>query len=410
MGFTGGEPSQHRPGSVPAGVASASSVPTPGTGGDRTAATTVRHVSDGEAAASEEPAEGVTPADAAELRRRPAVDPGAVLLAVDRLAADVAALGRALAAQPEELAARLDVDAATAAIGVRVGALGAALDQLRLSLLAALDRAADRMDAPTWLPDLQGALGDLRRALPAAEVLGAGAAVADALDELGERFEGVIDVLAGVARRQDQVSAAVASVVDQVRGPRTIDAVFDRMEQRERSIAARLDRIDAGLRQRGSAGAGSSAGVPDPEQRLVDLLSRIEEREQALAARLDRIDLDLRRLGAGASAVRARAGAGEGPDDGAAGSLATSVEAIATITEGLARLVESTAERLDRRLARVEADLAAATSPEPDTARTAAVTEDAALRLARLRAERAQVQARLQEERLLAGRTWKDEE
>ena len=97
--------------------------------------------------------------------RRPPVEPAAVLLAVERVGADVAALARALATQPEAVAARLDVDGATASIGVRLGALGSSLDQLRLALLAALDRAAERVDAPAWLPDVQATLDRLAPSL-----------------------------------------------------------------------------------------------------------------------------------------------------------------------------------------------------------------------------------------------------
>jgi hypothetical protein len=708
-------------------------------------------VSEGQAASEPEPQEVVLGVAAGP--GRSGVDQAAVLLAVERVAADVAALSRALAAQPEEVAARLDVDAATAAIGVRVGALGSALDQLRLSMLAALDRATDRLDAPLWLPavqaalaevtpppegpewlpglhvaiadvgsrldrprwladllaaldeaasrldrprwlaDLQAAVADVGPRLDApawladlqaglaplaadherlqaavaqlaaversmaertggepvleaiarldpgerlakveravadlADGVRAGAAVGDALEDLGhrlaaiedaagrvaddarllvervapvpdrlsaiasqvdritplaragdqagslfdrldhvggslveviallrargatpvdeveERFEGVVDVLAGVTRRQDQVTAAIASVLDQVRGPKGVDAVLERMEQRERSLAARLDRIDAELRRTHAAGPGSTAEAtakPDTEaaraletvtamveqqervlafrldqieaelQRLREattgaqaddqglaleavlermdrqeqtvathldwvgerlsevaahlvpvavasdaaanrederfeavverlaavarrqddlaaafagsseearspvgiaaVFDRMEQRERSLAARLDRIDAELRRVSQGAPAGAGPVTASAAPEGGQDEALAASVESIATTTADLATLIESTADRLDRRLARVESGLGATPTVPRAAARPTTSPEDAALRLAELRAERAQVQARLQEERLLAAQTWDDE-
>jgi hypothetical protein len=183
-----------------------------------------------------------------------------------------------------------------------------------------------------------------------------------ALAEDGRDPRHVADELAAVAHRQDELAAAIASLVDQVRGPIAVDAVFDRMEQRERSLAARLDRIDIQLRRRGE---GAPTGGDQAE-----LL----------------------------------------PDDAAA-SLAASVEAIAAVTENLAALVESTTSRLDRRVAGLETTLGEvrAQPVAPASTPPAASAEDAALRLAKLRAERAEVQARLQEERLLAARAWEDE-
>ena len=432
------------------------------------------------------------------------VDPGTVLLAVERVQGEVAALSRAVAATPEEVAARLDVDAAAAAIGVRVSALGSALDQLRLSLLAALDRTGDRLesppwladlqsvlvglgrrfDAPVWMPELQGALAGLgspgageaqgrqaaaeislalersprleelaatvaslrndsrlddvvRAVTQLAEGIRTGNEVAEALDHLGERlgaieaaaagaareanalatrvgsvperlsaiasqvdritplarvgdragtlfdrldrvtsgveevvgllqaggaggrddeehddarFEAVVDVLSGVTRRQDEVTAAVGSMLDQIRSPKGLESVLERGEQRERSLAARLDRIDDELRrliERGSLDIAPQASV------LEAVRSTVERQEQELAARLERIDLELRRVGEAAeestggrleelSAAVANLGSDSRIDDVAAAvaELADGVRAGAAVADALDGLGE----------------------------------------------------------------------
>jgi len=589
-----------------------------------------------------------------------------VLVAVERVGADITALGRALATQPEEVAARIDVDAAAASIGVRVSSLGSALDQFRLSLLAAVARLEPRLDAVgasvaasdprdrlTSLEEVVAELADRARSggggAESAEVIAAvdrlgerlasieeatgravddlrlgaaavaaaaadpgdrlakleeavtdlgdgiraGAAIADALDNLAvrmasieqaageiadddrvfvermaavpdrltaiaaqvdritplaragdesgslfdqldrlsaglndvmtllqgsgrragdaaaetddDRFDAVVDVLAGVTRRQDAVTAAVASVLDLARGPRSADAVLERMEQRERSLAARLDRIDAELRRqidtRAGASPGADAGIAAG---LRSLNALVEQRERVLAGRLDQLDAEMRRVREATAAAAALpvgsdhaldtvlerlttqeetvgrhlgwvgdrlaevaahlmpdAGAAEAaadaarrdeerfttmgttlagvarrqdeladaiaalvaagtqvnPPDSAMTLLAAPIERIARATDDLAGLVVETAERLDRRISEVEAAVVrAGTSPptsqqqtDPQAAEAKALAEDAARRLAELRAERALVQARLQEERLLAAEAWDDE-
>ncbi len=315
-------------------------------------------------------------------------------------------------------------------------------------------------------------------------------------DEVDERFEAVVDVLSGVTRRQDEVLEAVASVLSQMRGPKGIDAVMERMEQRERSVAARLDRIDAELRRHGVGGPAPAApGVPDAGlgRGIEALVAALDGQERALGSRLDQIDAELRRLGeetaaaapqtvatvlgtvldrlqqqetevashldwvgerlsevaahlvpdgsAGAADTReARTGkrldavadvlarvARRQDDLGAAmaklldgdrdpvrgerlgaparrqGELAaSSVEAFSAVTQDLAGLVE----RLDRRLAGVESALEQDGSPHAPPPARSSSAEVASLRLAELRVERARVQARLREERLLAAEDW----
>ncbi len=550
-------------------------------------------MSEGQSEAGLEPE---PPTDRLMGRRRPPPEGAALLLAIERVGADVAALTRLLAAQPAEVAAHVDIDSATAAIGVRVSALGSNLDQLRLSLLAGLDRATERLDQPVWLPQFQAALSEAARA-PTEDVgpalaelvntvagltdgVRAGAAVGDALEHVGqrlaaieaaaaqvagdarllvdrvtplpdrlgaiavqidrltplaraggdvgsllgqldrvgerlnvavdedERFEAVVDVLAGVTRRQDEVSAAIASVLDQVRGPMGVDAVLDRMEQRERSLAARLDRIDSELRRRVEGPSAFTEASPKPDtetaRALRGVLEVVERQERTVAARLDRLDAELRAIADAVPAAGARMAeesesgqvldslldrieqqdraissqlewvgsrlsevadhlmpAEPPPVDPSPALLLAAVEAAAANTANLAGLVESTAERLEVRMAAVEDGLGRAEPPPADTgpasllaaveavaantanlaglvestaerleSRLSAVEEGldasvrassqpavrspseaevAALRLAELRAERAHIQARLQEERLLAAQSYDDD-
>ena len=160
-------------------------------------------------------------------------------------------------------------------------------------------------------------------------------------------------VLDRMSRRQDELAAAISDLVEQGRGPTATNAVFDRMEQRERSLAARLDRIDLELRRRPESGSG-------------------------------------------------------GEDGSEIATLAASVDEVAVVTSNLAGIVEDLAERLDHRLSSVEASLGDAQRSPAVPRRPSPSSEVAALRLAELRAERAQVQARLQAERLLAAETRDD--
>lgn len=241
-----------------------------------------------------------------------------------------------------------------------LAALASRQDQLDANLAALIERdqAIDwQADQLTAVARQQDELGAMLAELVAREPQHGGGPLAEQI--------------ALLSRRQEELTAALASSFDEGRGPMAAAAVFDRMEQRERSLAARLDRIDAKLRS-GSAGAG--AGEPH---------------------------------GVGVGDV----------DHDAALSLAASVEAIAAVTENLAQLVESSSERIDRRLSRVEQALSDAQRAGPSASASPASppspsADATALRLAELRAQRAEVQARLQEERLLAaqdGPFWDDD-
>jgi len=473
---------------------------------------------------------------------------------------DAAATAGLLAAQPEQLTDHLAT--ATGAVTTRIAVLGAALDQLRISLLGGLDHATERIDQPPWLPALQERMDELtaasaetgpdpvlvelgaqqarltadprlddlavaiaelatelragvdeasaldglgarlgaieaanaraaedalvlaERVAPLPDRLGAIAAQLDRLTPLaragdevgslvgrldrlgasldqvmarlsattdagprpegadGERLDGVVEALTGVARRQDEVTAAVASVLDQAQGPRSVDAVLDRLEQRERSLVARLDRIDAGLRSRtegpGSATGGAERPDAAAERALRAVLDAVEGQGTAFAARLDRLDgqvrslaarpapdasppgppLDtvLRRLdeqeqtmarqldwvGDRLAEVAAhllprqadesiRSGSGPAPDE----RLEMVVEALA----GIARRQDQLATRFSA----LAAQRQVAPAPPPLPAPT---KEAAERRLAKLRAERAEVKVRLEQERLLAARAW----
>jgi len=208
-----------------------------------------------------------------------------------------------------------------------------------------------------------------------------------------ERLDGVVEMLTGVARRQDEVTAAVASVLDQAQGPKSVDAVLDRMEQRERSLAARLDRIDAQVRALGARPApdANSAGPP-----LDAVLRRLEEQEQAVARQLDWVGDRLAEVAAHLLPTQAdesmRSAGGPVPDD----RLEVVVEALT----GIARRQDQLATRFSA----LAAQRQAVPAPLPPPAKEAAER-----RLAELRAERAQVKVRLEQERLLASQAWEDD-
>ncbi len=419
------------------------------------------------------------------------VDGAALLRAIERVGAEVGALNRLVAIQPEEVAARVDVDAATAAVAVRVGALSGTLDQLRLSLLLGLDRAIDRFDHPSWLPRLQAAVSEDRRldqllasVTSLSDGVRAGAAIADALENVGERLaalegsaervadvaralgatvaplpdrlqtisvqvdritplaragddagsllgqldrvraglaevvrhleagapgraanshddkpeherlDAVVEVLAQVTRRQDELTPAISAVLDQVRGPAGLDAVLDRIEQRERSLVTRLDRIEGGLRRNdGLAAAKADDLTPD----LRAALDRLDQQERAVASQLERVGQRL-------AEVAGRQDAPQTTPDGASAPAADPVserfDSVVEVLADLSRRQGDLATAIDRRLSAIEKGLAAV-APTPGSVDS---TRAAALRLADLRAERARVQAHLQDERLLARR------
>jgi hypothetical protein len=291
--------------------------------------------------------------------------------------ADVDSLARAVAASPEALAARLDVDGAAAAVARRVDALGSALVQLRLSLLAALERTEARLDEPPWLTPLQATLAELSsgarpdastslasddlgerlaalefatgtvaadarlliervgplpdrvaamaaqidRISPLARSAGEAGSLLGQLNRVGTRleqvlthlggdalapgppprpealedvvkFQAVLDMLAGVIRRQDQVATAVASVLDQLNGPTGVVAAISRMAQRERTVDLRLDRIDAGPTARSDGRESQAVEVTRTADDRVSaaVMKALELQEEAFAGRLDRLD------------------------------------------------------------------------------------------------------------------------
>ena len=537
----------------------------------------------------------------------PGVDGVTLLHAVDRVGVEVAALTRLLAAQPEDVAARVDVEAATTAVAVRIGSLGSTLDQLRLSLLDALERTTARLDQPPWLPDLHAALGDLaagrpvddelRRALselrttidaaitdagsraarietgvrdltqagPASQraveaaLAGAGdrvevlaalveqlrlsllagldraidhvdgprwlpelqravrqdprldelvavvtsvadgvrasAAVAGALETVDERLaaveasaervaqragavaaklepfdrrlqamsvqldrltplaragdgagsllgqlnrlgggleevvrhissrpagagdgdgdgddsdarlDAVVEVLAGIARRQDETTAAIQAVLHHLRDSRGVPSPPDRQDRGERALGSRLNRIEAALRRRDDQPAGgrpeADAPSDDGARALRAALDRLDQQEQVMAKQLERVSQHV----AGHQGTR-----GAAPATEPAVAETDQLERAGTLGEVLAELSrrhDELADAIDRRLSAIEAGLGADTTgtrPAPGPARTgpSAAPQAAAQRLAELRAERARIQAQLRDERLLA--------
>ncbi|MEJ7764197.1 MAG: hypothetical protein WKF86_01760 [Acidimicrobiales bacterium] len=265
--------------------------------------------------------------------------------------------------QPGEDPRLEDVVAAQSSLaeGVRAGgAVAGALEQMS-DRLAALDAVVDRLSRDTEvvartvapLPERLGAIAaqiDRAATSPPAPTGHEAGADGDADDR---RLEAVVDVLAGVTRRQDEVATSIGAVLNQVRGPMGVDAVLDRMEQRERALAARLDRIDAELRRQSEL-AGSTSPVSEM---------------------------------------------------GAAERLNSVVEGVVHVS----RRQDELAAAIDRRLSAIEGAVNAIGSRDRQSASQSTSAEVAALRLAELRAERARVQAHLQEERLLAAQSFEDE-
>ena len=442
--------------------------------------------------AHEEAEVGLEPVPAPEPPGRagpPGADGTGVLGAVERLGADAAALSHPWAAQPQRVApagdraAGADDELRQSLVGLathveqsleRVATLSSTLEQLRLSVLAGLDRTIDRFDRPAWLPQLQAAITEDRRLDELVETVGslgdgvrATAAIADVLEGVGERlaaFEaaaervtetvrglearvaplperltavaaqvdrltplaraadeagsllGQLDRfsegLAGVSRGQDEVTAAIASVLDQVRGPMGVDAVLDLMEQRERSLVARLDRIDSELRRRAEQPPGSSAEArprPDESVALRAALDRLDQQERAVAVQLERVGQRLVEVAGRETAGGARREAG--PTPAAAAAASEPPGPVIEVLAHLARRQDDLATAIDRRLSAIETRLGAAAAAEPRPAPApSASAQAAARRLAELRAERARVQAHLRDERLLAARSWPDED
>jgi len=296
--------------------------------------------------------------------------------------ADFNALARAVAASPEAVAARIDVDGAAAGVARRVDALGSALVQLRLSLLASLERNGARLDEPPWLKSLEATLAELasgdrpasasvasndlgerlaalefatgtvaadgrllvERVGPLPDLLAAMAAQLDRLTPLARsagdagsllgqltrvskgleqvlahvdsgafgarppahpegldevvKFQAVLDMLAGVIRRQDQVATAVTSLLEQLNGPTGVVAAITRMAQRERAVDLRLNRIDGGPEARSASPDSRAVEVarPDDDRVQAAVLQALELQEEAFASRLDRLDATIRAL------------------------------------------------------------------------------------------------------------------
>jgi len=303
------------------------------------------------------------------------LDAGTALVA-DRRLADLRAMVSRLAEEPhlDRLPPTLDPPGddrrlddlvgtlASLAEGVRAGAAVAdALEQVG-ERMAALEttaaqlaegvRALNERVAP--LPQRIGAIAvQVDRLTPGGSPPGRAQSVVFDQEAEDRRLEAVVEVLTGVTRRQDEVAAAIGAVLNQVRGPMGVDAVLGRMEQRERSLAGRLDRIDAELRRSSelpiSSSPGSEVGGAERSNSVVEGLVHLSRRQDEL---------------------------------------------------GVA---------MDRRLSAIEAGLNAVTTGGGPTPGPPTSAEVAALRLAELRAERARVQAHLRDERLLAVQAFDDE-
>jgi len=364
--------------------------------------------------------------------------------------ADVDSLARAVAASPEAVAARLDVDGAAAAVARRVDALGSALVQLRLSLLASLERTEARLDAPPWLTSLQATLAEVasetrpdastslasddlgerlaalefatgtvaadarllvkrvgpltdrvaamaaqidritplaRSAGDAGSLLGqlnrVGTGLEQVLTHLGDdalasgppprpegledvvKFQAVLDMLAGVIRRQDQLATAVATVLDQLNGPTGVVAAITRMAQRERTVDLRLDRIDAGPAARSDVPESRAVEVTrtDDDRVSTAVTKALELQEEAFAGRLDRLDTALRAL---ATALRALADQARPAAPVPGPTLESVLQRIDQQERAISRRLEWVGDRLaEVAVHRVAADEAATEPAEP---------------------------------------------
>jgi hypothetical protein len=183
--------------------------------------------------------------------------------------------------------------------------------------------------------------------------------VPDRLTEIGVAIE---DIAAAPddAHAIAEVSNRLLEVMEHLptdATPVSMAAVFDRMEQRDRSIAARLDRLlEAVARGLPTTSGGATRALP-------------------------RVDVD-------------------------GDTVSPALDGLAAATDDLAALVAATAERVDAGFTHVRAAVAALDErlDNVERATLAAVTggPDSAATLALLRAERAMVQARLEEERRIA--------
>jgi len=239
--------------------------------------------------------------------------------------ADVNKLARVVAASPEAVAARIDVNGAAAGVSRRVDALGSALVQLRLSLLASLERTGARVNEPPWLAPLQttltlsagdtgSLLGQLARVSTGLEQVLAhldrdafATRAPDRPEDLDDsvKFQAVLDMLAGVIRRQDQVATVVTSLLEHLNGPTGVLSAITRMAQRERAVDLRLDRIDAGPDTRSASPESRAVEVarPDDDRVQAAVLRALELQEEAFAGRLDRLDATIRTLADQANAA-----------------------------------------------------------------------------------------------------------
>jgi len=239
-----------------------------------------------------------------EQPRRPP-DSTSLVGAVERMSADVSALARAEAASSDDLGERLaalEFATGTVAADIRllvervgplpdcVAAMAAQIDRITPlarsagdagSLLGQLDRVGTRLEQV-----LSHLGGDALASGPPAR--------SEGLDEV-VKFQAVLDMLAGVIRRQDQVATAVASVLDQLNGPTSVVTAITRTAQRERTVDLPLDRIDAGTAALSESRAVEVTRAAD-DRLSAAVMKALELQEEAFAGRLDRLDTTIRAL------------------------------------------------------------------------------------------------------------------
>jgi chromosome segregation ATPase len=411
-----------------------------------------------------------------------------------RLTAQVDAL-------PDTLAARLGIDAGTAALAVKIAGVASAVEQSKLATQAGVDAVSATLEAPPWLQELSARLDGVERALRVnaeAEATGRQAAgarlaalearladVVEGLETTGPRLEHLAAAVDGIGPRIGRVEVAVdATAARLAEVAHTVDATapqLDRLTAAVDSSGPRLDRLTASVHTVGPRIDALAEAVDETAPQIdrltaaVDahrpLLERLRATAEATAMRLDEVtatvdanggpldalaqrvsdataatevvhraladhsaavvDLkeqlravgaavgrsqdetlleELRALAAGVadvvqasvvdreaqeaafSAIRAdvaAATAAPHPDP----AVVPALDGLAAATDDLAHLLTLTAERLEHRLAGVQERLG--TLERSALAETA----DSAATLAMLRAERAVVQAQLEEAR-----------
>ena len=124
-----------------------------------------------------------------------------------------------------------------------------------------------------------------------------------------DAFDAVVDVLASVTRRQDELAASMADVADRLSDRSDLASVLEWAESRERLLTERLDRIEAAL-PRDTGAAGAPGGTVEETlfgvlEHLTTLSSLVTGTSRASTAELDALQRRIRKSLASFDDVRA---------------------------------------------------------------------------------------------------------